>query len=433
VADASMTDFADVEQFAREHSACAGITPSAAPDPGGGFQLHLVCACGATFRRPVTMDEAKRPLPLPRTARPAPRPPASTNAEIEAPRPAASADAEIEAPRPAASVDAEMERPRPPVSVDAEMEAPRLAASADAEVEAPRPPASVDVELEAPRPAVSVDAEMEVPSPPPVSAAAEVEATIRAAVEADAAAPAPAAPSPVPALPPSPVRQFAPAKLDPDTTTRTALAQPTALNRQTPIAGARPAPRTRVAWLILFAIVAFGAAGALYFAGVPEGAGPIPALVASAPPPPLDQRQRVPLDEIVGSLRQLQVASSPTASLSMYSSRVSSARADVERFIGSTAAGSERTQVRDIMDVHLLAAAAWKARTVDQKDSWEALGLDPRIEICQSVKRAVELAPPPPNVSRAQARGEAVASAIPLLWECAAAKLAVLDHPPAAQ
>jgi hypothetical protein len=324
-----------------------------------------------------------------------------------------------------------MKAPPPLAPADAEMETPRLRASADAEIEASHLPASADAEIEA--------------LPPPAPADAEIEATIRAAVQADAADldPAvrevvaadsrPAAPPPVPAPLSSPVRRAAPANLDLDATTRTTLTPPPALNRQTPIAGARPAPRTRVAWLILFAIVAFGAAGVLYFAGVPEAPGPAPAPAAGVPPPPLDQRQRVALHEIVRSLRQLQAASSPTASLSLYSSRVSSAKADVDRFIGSTAAGPERTQVRDIMDVHLLAAAAWKARTVDQTDSWEALGLDPTIEICQSVKRVVEFATPPPNVSRAQARGEAVASAIPLLWECAGAKLAALDHPPAAQ
>src|SRR5687768_6464343 len=62
-----MSDFTDVEQFAREHGACGGITPSASPQPGGGLMLSLTCACGATFDRRVTPEESKRPLPpLPR-------------------------------------------------------------------------------------------------------------------------------------------------------------------------------------------------------------------------------------------------------------------------------------------------------------------------------------------------------------------------------
>jgi len=347
-----MTDFADVEEFAREHSACGGITPSAAVDPVGGFQLRLTCACGAALQRFVTTEEAKRPLPLPRAARRPAAPPAPPAERTLAPSP---------------DLDAAMQE--------------LLAAE--------------------PRPAAAPPA-----TPPPASA------------------PAAAVPSAQPSAP------AAPAKLSPDTTTiRAALSQQTAIKRQTPGTPARPAPRTRVVWLVLFAIVAFGAVAALYFAGAPDA--PAPAPVASMPArAPLDQRTA--LNEVASSLRQLQVASSPTASLSDYSTRVSVAKAAVDRFIGSAAPGPERTLVREIMDVHMLAAAAWKARTVDQKDSWEAVGLDPAVEVCQSVKRVVDVATPPANVSRAQARGEAVASAIQLLWECAAAKLASLDRPAAA-
>jgi len=347
-----MTDFADVEEFAREHSACGGITPSAAVDPAGGFQLRLTCACGAALRRFVTTEEAKRPLPLPRTAR----------------------------------------RPAVPPAPPAER---TLAPSPDLEA------AMQELLAAEPRPAAAP-----VETPPPVSGPAA------ASLLAQPSAPA------------------APAKLSPDATTiRAALSQQTPLKRRTPGTPARPAPRTRVAWLVLFAIVAFGAVAALYFAGAPDA--PQPAPVANMPArAPLDQRTA--LNEVASSLRQLQVASSPTASLSDYSTRVSVAKTAVDRFIGSAAPEPERTLVREIMDVHVLAAAAWKARTVDQKDSWEAVGLDPAIEVCQSVKRVVDVAAPPANVSRAQARGEAVASAIQLLWECAAAKVASLDRPPAA-
>ena len=61
-----MTDFADVEQFAREHAACGGLTPNAMSRPGrAGYLLTITCACGATLDRWVTADEASRPLPPP--------------------------------------------------------------------------------------------------------------------------------------------------------------------------------------------------------------------------------------------------------------------------------------------------------------------------------------------------------------------------------
>jgi len=350
-----MTEFADVEQFGREHSACGGITPSAAPQPGGGFLLTLTCACGGVLERWVTTEEAKRPLPLPRAAARAARP-AAPSADLEA------------AIR--AAVDAE--------------EAPPATQSGRAQP----------------------------PEPPPLRG--DPHSLIREILAA------------VPAAP----RTTSPAKLNLDTTIKTALTQQSTLKRKA-AAGRTSRPRTRVVWLVLFAVVAFGAAAVMYFAGAPDT--PAPAAVVNAPPPPLEQQQRAALDEIMSSLRTLQEASTPNASMSVYSSRVGFAKVDVDRFIGRTAPGPERTVVREIIDVHVLAAAAWTARALDQKDRWEAIGQDPAIDLCPSVKRVVDFATQPQNALRAQARGVAVASSIPLLWECAAAKIAGLDRAPAAE
>ena len=70
-----MTDFADVEQFVHQHASHGGLTPSATPQPGGGFVLRLTCACGESFDRRVTPEEAKQPLPqIPLAPRGAPAP-----------------------------------------------------------------------------------------------------------------------------------------------------------------------------------------------------------------------------------------------------------------------------------------------------------------------------------------------------------------------
>ena len=71
-----MSDFADVEQFARQHTACGGLTPNARSRPGsdGGYLLTITCACGATHDRWVTAEEARQPLSRP-SRPPEPSPP----------------------------------------------------------------------------------------------------------------------------------------------------------------------------------------------------------------------------------------------------------------------------------------------------------------------------------------------------------------------
>jgi hypothetical protein len=103
-------------------------------------------------------------------------------------------------------------------------------------------------------------------------------------------------------------------------------------------------------------------------------------------------------------------------------------KSELDRFMAATAAGPLQNDVRDVFDIHQLAADAWKARTLGHKELWEAVGNDPTIELCPSVKRVVDFPAQPSNVSRAEARGAAVASVIPVLWECAADKIAALER-----
>ena len=277
---------------------------------------------------------------------------------------------------------------------------------------------------------------------PPASPSADLEAALRAAVEAEEVATAPAArpaaeskPAAPPIAPPSaprpavmPPGRTSPAKLNLDTTIRTAITQQAALT--TAAARRRAAPRTRVVWLVLFAVLGLGVAATIYVVGNADAPPATTAAPASAPAPPVDTQQRAALGEILESLRQLQTASSPNTSLSVYSSRVAFAKSDVDRFIGSTAAGAARTGVREVMDIHLLAAAAWRARTLGQRDLYEAVGQDPAVDLCPSVKRVLDFAAPPENGTRAQGRGMTVASSVPLLWECAGQKLAALEQAP---
>jgi hypothetical protein len=85
-----MTDFADVEEFVRQHAGCGGLTPSATVQPAGGFLLTLTCVCRQTFDRRVTAAEAKQPLPplsAPRRATPdAPPVPPAASEPVASPR-----------------------------------------------------------------------------------------------------------------------------------------------------------------------------------------------------------------------------------------------------------------------------------------------------------------------------------------------------------
>ena len=368
-----MSNFADVERFGREHAACGGITPHAGPQPAGGYLLTLTCACGATFDRMVTVEEARQPLPL-------------SPGAIAAPG--------------AARKSPSAGRPAPGPSADLE-EALRAALAAE-ETTTTRPESHA----------------RDAPPESPQDLDAITREALKILDEAGGGG--------TRAASPPPPGRTSPARLNLDSTIRTALTQQAELKTAGEPAGQPP----RRVWPLVLALVALGVTAGIYF-GLGFDTPPV-APVSSAPaaPPSIDEQQRAAFDQIMGSLRQLQAVSSPATAQSVYSSRVIFARTDVDRFMASTAPGPVRAQLREVLDVHLLAVAAWRARTLDQKDVWEAVGQDPAIDLCPSVKRIVDFATQPENVSRAQSRGVAVASAIPLLWECAAQKLAVLDQGP---
>src|SRR5688572_22919707 len=53
----AVTDFPDIERFARSHAACGGITPNATTQLDGGYLLTLTCACGVSMDRWITAEE----------------------------------------------------------------------------------------------------------------------------------------------------------------------------------------------------------------------------------------------------------------------------------------------------------------------------------------------------------------------------------------
>ncbi|HEX9820766.1 MAG TPA: hypothetical protein VGD07_14280 [Methylomirabilota bacterium] len=332
-----MSDFADVEQFAREHPACGGVTPNAMPRPGGGYLLSLRCVCGATFDRWVSPEEARRPLPIPNRVAPVAPP---------------------TAPPPVRAVSA-------PVTPAATTSSPRPREDVEARVAAEEEPVA--------------------PVAPPVRTRSVFE---RPGVDA---------------------------------TARAALHRPAELTQPHP----RRASRGRAVWLALFVIVGLGAAGMVYLVGGPGAPEPVSdgAAVRRA-----DDPQRAALESAVESLRELHAVAMSTTSVSVYSARVTEARAEAEQLLAASPPGTARTRVREALDLHLMAASAWRAKSLDQREAWEAVGLDPTIDLCPPLRLVADFAVQAENASRAQTRGAAVASALPLLWECANERLAALEQ-----
>lgn len=377
-----MTEFADIAAFARQHASCGGITPNATTPVGGGYLLTLACACGATLDRWITAEEASRPLPIAPVAAPSP--------DVQAARDEAlAAEAAAAKPEPVAP-----SRLTPSPELEAVL---REALAAEAVAPAAPVPAA---------------------QPPTVEPGVDLEAALRAALAAESAA----APSPIAAARPRPGVQ----KTDIGATVRDALAAQRALQLPLP-----PRAGVRGFWIVVggLSTLALGLALWIGLGGLEipaPGAPPLPAAPAAAPPPAAGGRTATA--EVLQGLRQLQAASAANTGYNVYSSRVLFAKADLERLLKSEASAEAKSQARDIVDLHVLAAAAWRARDLDRKETWETIGQDPAIDLCPTVKRVVDFAESRGEQSRAHARGLALSGAIPLLWECTGARLAKLEE-----
>lgn len=404
-----MTDFADVEQFAREHAGCGGLTPGATPQAAGGFVLTLTCTCGATFERRVTAEEAKQPLPqitiAPRAAAPrAPAPPP--------PSPAPPPSSRSETPPPAA----------PPPRSRRSAERPRVAPSRELE-DALR--AALEAEPEA------VERPTSAPAPKPAKGAAreDLEALMRqalAAEEAAAAAPAPPARSATPPAGTGPTSQprSPVTRLDLDLTIREAL------DRQRADA-AEPRetdePVTRRMWLVFVAVAAVGAAAsaAYWYFGQSEEEDDVP---TSPNAPQMPSEERAALEEVLKSLRQLQTSTPPDSTIPVYASRVLVVKGDVEKFSQSTAPSAARASAREFLELHQLAVSTLRARSLDRKDTFDVLSRDPTLTLCPEVRSVLDRALQTSNLSPEDARAAAVSAALPRIWDCARARLTALER-----
>ena len=172
-----MSDFSDIERFARSHAACGGITPNATTQLDGGYLLTLTCSCGASMDRWITPEEAEVPLSFSGAG-------AAPPAPLTAP---ASADATPSAPVARTDLEEVMRQ-----ALEAEEAADaRIRAAPPAGKPAAPPPVAKPLAAAAPVKAVTPPS-VAKPTPPPAAAArvpiTNLEEAVQRALEADASA-----------------------------------------------------------------------------------------------------------------------------------------------------------------------------------------------------------------------------------------------------
>ncbi len=427
-----MSGFPDIEEFARRHAGCGGITPNASTPVGGGYLLTLTCACGATRDRWITAEEARLPLPAPppavpaeSVAPPAPAPPPA------GPTPSPELQEVLREALEAEGVSDAEDEPAPEASPDLQ-EALRRALEAESEPDAPVAPSPSPDLQDVLRQALEAEAAAPAPPKKEVVPSVDLQAALRRVLETDAptgaSAAKPAASAPSRRLPPPPK-----GTLD-DALKQALRTQPAAVPGDLVT---RP-PATRFWFGVVVAVGLLVVGGGWYLLADPGALAPAPAaapetVAASsapardAPPAPLTDEGRAAIAEMLQSLHQVQAASTPTTPYATYSSRVLFARADLERFLKSSAPPAVKAAVRETLDVYALASDAWRARGSSQTELLEMIGQSPLIDACPSLRRLADFAEQTGLQTRAHTRGVAVSNAVPTVWECAADKLAAVE------
>jgi hypothetical protein len=140
------------------------------------------------------------------------------------------------------------------------------------------------------------------------------------------------------------------------------------------------------------------------------------------------EHERAAVAEGLTALRALQDMSHVETPYRVYFNKVAFTKTDVERSLQSVKDTATRTAVTEALSLHVLAAAAWRAKTLNERERWETVGDDPLADLCLSTRRLLAVSEDPANMSRAQWRGMTLAAGVPLLWDCAADRLAALER-----
>lgn len=152
---------------------------------------------------------------------------------------------------------------------------------------------------------------------------------------------------------------------------------------------------------------------------------------AAAPAvPQLSAAERQAANEVLEVLQAVQSMTAGDVTPQAYTSRVANAKIQVEKYLQAEEGDRAiKAGVYEAMIVHLLAAAAWRAKIVNRRSEYEEVGAHPALPFCADLRPLLDL-PPPAGVERTPAmnRGVNAAENLAQIWLCAANKVAVVEQ-----
>ena len=152
---------------------------------------------------------------------------------------------------------------------------------------------------------------------------------------------------------------------------------------------------------------------------------------AAAPAvPQMSAAERQAANEVLETLQAVQAMTTGDVNPQAYGVRVASAKIQVEKYV--QAGEGDRVikeRVYEAMMVHLLAAAAWRAKILNRPSEYEVVGTHPGLPFCPDLRSLLDL-PPSTGVERAPAmnRGANAAENLERVWSCAAGKVDAVEQ-----
>lgn len=166
----------------------------------------------------------------------------------------------------------------------------------------------------------------------------------------------------------------------------------------------------------------------------PKSAAP-PAAVAPPPPSPADDEKRAVADSL-RVLQNLRGLTQAKVNYMDYAQKAFDARITVDRYAKSPGGHAElKGGMGEALELYVFAASAWNAglrgNQQDEQAARTALASmanHPALGLCPPLKAAHDGAQGEANIPLEVAQGVAVAAGVPIIWACAAEKLAEVER-----